>query len=141
MIAGLYQFLETMGFSHPLHPIVVHLPMGLVIGAVIFSLTGFVFKNQQLDKTAFHCVVLALIFMVPTLITGALDWAGYQLGSWKEPIIIIKIILALLLTGLLVTAVMAKLKGASSTRMLVIYLLCMACAGGLGFLGGELVYG
>lgn len=141
MIAGLYQFLESIGFSHPLHPIMVHLPMGLVIATVIFSLANLIIRNQQLDRTAFHCAVLALIFIVPTLITGALDWAGYQHGDWGEPLIIIKIILGLLLTGLLTFAVISKLRGASSTKMLIIYLLCMACAGGLGFSGGELVYG
>lgn len=141
MITGLYEFLETMGFSHPLHPIMVHLPMGLVIGAVIFSFANLMIRNQQLDKTAFHCAVLALIFIVPTLITGALDWVGYQQGSWGEPLIIIKIILGLLLTGLLAFAVISRLRGASETKMLIIYLLCMACAGGLGYSGGELVYG
>lgn len=140
MIDTLYATLEAVGFTHPLHPVVVHIPMGMVIGAVMFALAGHFIKNESLDKTAFHCVVLALIFIVPTLVTGLLDWQAKLGGEW-EALIIIKIILGLLLTGLLTLAVVMKTRGAEPKKLLIIYLLCMACAGGLGFSGGELVYG
>ncbi|WP_136805256.1 DUF2231 domain-containing protein [Desulfosediminicola flagellatus] len=140
MIEGLYALLETVGFTHPLHPIMVHIPMGMVIGAVIFSLIDLKWKYQNLDQTAYHCSVLALIFIIPTLITGVLDWQGKLGGDW-EALIIIKIILGILLTILLAVSVIFKRQGADSKKLLIIYLLCMACAGGLGFSGGELVYG
>lgn len=140
MIDTLYATLEAVGFTHPLHPVVVHIPMGMVIGAVMFGLAGLFLKNSSLEKTAYHCVVLALIFIVPTLITGILDWQAKLDGDW-ETLIVIKIILGLVLTGLLTTAVIMKSKGAEPKKLLIIYLLCMACAGGLGFSGGELVYG
>lgn len=140
MIDTLYATLESLGFTHPLHPAVVHIPMGMVIGAVMFGFAGLLWKKESLEKTAFHCVVLALIFIVPTLITGVLDWQAKLGGEW-EALIIIKIILGLLLTGLLTTAVVLQSRGAEPKKLLIIYLLCMACAGGLGFSGGELVYG
>ena len=140
MIDTLYATLEAIGFTHPLHPAVVHIPMGMVIGAVFFGLAGQFMKKESLDKTAFHCVVLALIFIVPTLVTGLLDWQAKLGGEW-ETLIIIKIILGVILTGLLTLAVVMKVKGAEPKKLLIIYLLCMACAGGLGFSGGELVYG
>lgn len=140
MIEGLYAFLEKIGFSHPLHPIMVHIPMGMVIGAVLFSLTGIVLKKQNLGQTAYHCSVLALIFIVPTILTGFLDWQGKIGGEW-EALIIIKMILGVVLTVLLAVSVVFKHKGAEPKKLLIIYLLCMACAGGLGFSGGQLVYG
>lgn len=140
MIEGLYSFLETVGFTHPLHPMVVHIPMGMIIGAVLFSLVDIVWKKHNLAKTAYHCSVLALIFIIPTLVSGVLDWQGILGGEW-EMLIIIKMILGLLLTALLVIAMIFKHNGAEPKTMLIIYLLCMACAGGLGFSGGELVYG
>lgn len=140
MVDRLYAFLEAVGFTHPLHPIVVHIPMGMVIGAVLFSLAGIVWKKPNLGQTAYHCSVLALIFIVPTLITGVLDWQGKLGGEW-ETLIIIKIILGILLTGLLALSVIFKHQGADQKKLLIFYFLCMACAGGLGFSGGELVYG
>jgi uncharacterized membrane protein len=140
MIEGLYTFLENVGFTHPLHPIMVHIPMGMVIGAVLFSLVGIVWKKENLGQTAYHCSVVALIFIVPTIITGILDWIGKLGGEW-ENLIIIKMVLGIVLTGLLALSVIFKHQGADSKKMFIIYLLCMACAGGLGFSGGELVYG
>jgi len=140
MIDKLYATLEAVGFTHPLHPIMVHIPMGMVIGAVLFALSGMIFKKDSLDKTAYHCAALALIFIVPTLITGFLDWQAKLGGEW-ETLIIVKMVLGLVLTGLLTTVVILKSKGATPKKLLIFYLLCLACAGGLGFSGGELVYG
>jgi uncharacterized membrane protein len=140
MIEGLYAFLEKVGFNHPLHPIMVHIPMGMVIGSVLFSLVGMMWKKENLSQTAYHCSVVALIFIIPTLISGILDWQGKLGGEW-ETLIILKMILGVVLTGLLALSVVFKNQGADSKKMLIIYILCMACAGGLGFSGGELVYG
>lgn len=140
MIEKLYALLETIGFTHPLHPIMVHIPMGMVIGTVLFGITGIVGKKANIFNTAHHCAVLALLFIVPTLITGVLDWQAKLGGEW-ETLIIVKMVLGLVLTGLLTAAVVMKTKGLSPRKLLILYLLCMACAGGLGFSGGELVYG
>lgn len=140
MVEKLYGFLEAIGFNHPLHPIMVHIPMGMVIGTVLFSLAGILWKKQNLTETAYHCTVLALIFVVPTLITGILDWQGKLGGEWVF-LIILKMILGVALTILLAVAVVLKHKGAEPKTLLIIYLLSLACAGGLGFSGGELVYG
>ena len=140
MIDRLYALLESVGFTHPLHPIMVHIPMGMVIGTVLFGVAGIVGKKASLFNTAHHCAVLALIFIVPTIVTGILDWQAKLGGGW-EKLIIIKMVLGVILTGLLTTAVVMKYKGLTPRKLLILYLLCMACAGGLGFSGGELVYG
>lgn len=140
MIETLYATLESIGFTHPLHPAVVHIPMGMVVGAALFALTGLVWKKDALERTAYHCAVLALVFILPTIITGFLDWQGVRGGAW-EPLIIVKMVLSVVLTGLLIAAVVLKTRGAEPRRMVIVYLLCLACAGGLGFSGGELLYG
>jgi hypothetical protein len=61
-------------------------------------------------------------------------------GEWNV-FIKIKMILGTLLTILLLLSVILKKKGTPPSKMLLIYLLCLACAGGLGYSGGELVYG
>jgi uncharacterized membrane protein len=140
MVESLYSFLATVGFTHPLHPMLTHVPMGMIIGMVVFSLLGLIWKKDNLTETAFHCCVLALLAVGPVIIAGILDWLHLQQGEWNK-YIIVKMILGTVLTVLLAVAVTMKKKGASPAKMLLFYLLCLACAGGLGYSGGELVYG
>lgn len=140
MIEGLYALLEKIGFTHPLHPMLTHVPMGMVIGAVLFSVAGLKWKNENLGQTAYHCSLLALLFVVPVIVAGLLDWQHLMTGSWNI-FIIVKMILATALTLLLALSVVLKHKGADAKTLAIVYLLCLACAGGLGYSGGELVYG
>lgn len=140
MIDSLYAFLANIGFTHPLHPMLTHVPMGMIIGMAVFSLVGMLAKNNTLMQTAFHCSVLALAAVVPVVGAGILDWLHLLQGSWN-PYIIIKMILAAILTLLLVLSIILKRRGASPGRMVLVYLFCLACAAGLGYSGGELVYG
>lgn len=140
MVENIYSFLSTIGFSHPLHPMLTHVPMGMIIGMVVFSFAGLVWRKSTLDQTAYHCSVLALLAILPVIGAGMLDWLHLLAGEW-EPLIIIKMVLGGVLTVLLVFCVVLKKKNVSPSKMLLLYLLCLACAGGLGYSGGELVYG
>ncbi len=140
MVESLYSFLAAVGFTHPLHPMLTHVPMGMIIGMVVFSLFGLMLKNPDLAETAFHCSVLALLSIVPVIGTGILDWLHLQQGEWNK-YIIAKMILGALLTILLTVTVVMKKKGVSPAKMLLFYFLCLVCAGGLGYSGGQLVYG
>lgn len=140
MIESFYNLLAMFGFTHPLHPIVVHVPMGMVIGAVAFSLASFVWTNKHFEQSAYHCILLALISIVPVYIAGLLDWQQVFAGDWSKWIVI-KMILGAVLTLVLAFAVQQKHQGASRNKLLGIYLLSLAICGGLGFSGGELLYG
>jgi len=50
MVEGLFALLEKIGFSHPLHPMMTHLPMGMVVGMVVFSLIGLLWKSRNWAK-------------------------------------------------------------------------------------------
>lgn len=140
MIENLYSFLSTVGFSHPLHPMLTHVPMGMIIGMVVFSLLATVLRNDGFGQTAFHCSVLALLGILPVIIAGLLDWQHFLEGELNG-YIVVKMVLGVVLTALLAVSVVLKRKGAPASRMLLLYLLCLACAAGLGYSGGELVYG
>jgi uncharacterized membrane protein len=137
----IFEILETVGFAHPLHPAITHIPMGMVMGAFFFGLAAIVFKNSDFSRTAQHCVVLALIFILPTIIAGYLDWQHTFDGEW-EFLIKLKIVLALVFTALLTVAYKLGNKEEVNPKILfIVYALCLACAVGLGFSGGELQYG
>lgn len=139
MIEKFYLFLQSIGYTHPVHPALVHIPMGMVIGMTFFSLVGCIWKSRGLDRTSHHCAVLALIFILPTMLAGYMDWQYFRGGEWVT-LIIIKMVLAVLLAGLLTGVVIAKHRGVRQGRVVLLYLLCFACAVGLGYCGGDLVY-
>lgn len=140
MTASIFALLEKIGFTHPLHPALTHVPMGMVMGCFFFSLLAWTARKPELNRTAMHCSILALLFIVPTIFAGLLDWQ-HRFGGQYEPLIIVKMVLAAVLTGLLVYVVVQHRKNAEAKSIFLLYALCLACAIGLGFSGGELVYG
>lgn len=140
MTEFVFNTLESVGFAHPLHPALTHIPMGMVMGCFFFGLAALFFKNTIYLKTALHCSVVGIIFILPTIIVGVLDWQHFY-GATLGPLIIIKMVLAAILTLLLGFSIRLNLKGAGAKQLFGVYCLCLLCAIGLGFSGGELVYG
>ena len=140
MVESLYALLAKVGFHHPLHPALTHIPMGMVMGCFFFGFLVWYANKPDFRKTCLHCSILALIFIVPTIIAGILDWQ-HLYGGRYQPLIIVKMVLAAVLTGLLAYSIRLNTQGADTKKLFIVYGLCLACAVGLGFSGGELVYG
>ena len=136
MISAFYQALVDIGYTHPIHPAVTHIPVGLVIGGFIFALTGTILKRPSLAKSARHCFWLALLVLPVAALFGLMDWQHFYAGAWLMPIIVKMIVAAVLLVLLLVTLIPFREK-----VPLVLYCLCLLVVIGIGFFGGELVYG
>lgn len=142
MTESIFALLEKVGYTHPLHPPLTHIPMGMTMGCFFFGLLAWKANKAELSRTALHCSVLAIIFIIPTIFAGILDWQNpNRFGGSFTPFIIIKMILAPVLTGLLGYAIWLNRQGASPKKLFIVYTLCLVCAVGLGFCGGELVYG
>lgn len=140
-MAFIYQILAKFGYTHPLHPILTHVPIGMVMGAFIFAIVGIVIKRTSLSQTARHCAVLALIAAVPTAVLGIMDWQHFYGGSMLFAIKM-KLVLAAVLLIFLALAVIFGFFGETFSRTLVpMYALCLLTTVGLGYFGGELVYG
>jgi len=141
MFNFVYKFLTGLGYTHPIHPTEVHMPIGLVVGAFIFAWTALLFRRPKLAQTARHCVTLAFIWVFPTMLLGIMDWQHYYAGAMLFPIKM-KLIFAPALLILLVAAVILGFKkGAESKAVLAIYCLCFVTVVILGYFGGQLVYG
>jgi uncharacterized membrane protein len=141
MIEFIYQTLAKFGYSHPLHPAMTHIPMGMIIGGFLFAVGSAAMKKDDLAIAAHYCYTLALIFVLPTMILGYMDWQ-YRLEAEWNRLILTKIILALMLTGMLVISFFyGKNKQVDIKQKLIFYVICFVIAMGLGFIGGELQYG
>jgi len=141
MIEFLYNTLAKVGYTHPIHPPVTHITVGMVIGAFLFGIVAWKLRHQALAKTAHHCITLALLALLPTVFSGLLDWQHYYSGSWLFAIKM-KLALAVLLFILLVFAFRAGYKAETVTKSRVIlYTLGLITVTVIGYFGGDLVHG
>lgn len=141
MGAQIYKLLSDMGYHHPLHPALTHLPVGLTIASFIFFALAFLLKRAPFYITSKHCIVLALLTTIPTIIFGYLDWQHFYGGAFLFPIKM-KIGLAAALSIFLLSVSLTVIKGGSATApRLMVHFLCLLLVAGLGYFGGELVYG
>jgi uncharacterized membrane protein len=74
MTQSIYQALANFGYHHPLHPVIVHLTIGMVFGALIFGLLAWLAQSAAMTQTARNCIGLALISVIPTAVIGYADW-------------------------------------------------------------------
>ena len=141
MIEFIYQTLAKFGYTHPLHPALTHLPIGMVMGAFIFALAAIIFRRTSLTQTARYCVILGLLAAIPTALLGLMDWMHFYGGTLLLPFKM-KIILAVILIAFLLLAVVIGFFGERFQKMLfVLYAMCLLTTVGLGYFGGEIVYG
>lgn len=139
MSGFIYDWLSHLGFSHPLHPVLVHVPIGMSIGALCFSLWAQIGKRDRYYDSAYHAMVLALIFALMAIVMGLIDWQRFYGGAWLFEIKA-KLVLALAFVLTLMTALWLLGAQRHCARVTGLYALATLLAMALGFLGGELVY-
>lgn len=130
-----------MGYTHPLHPPLTCVPIGMVIGALVFGLSARVLRRPALLVTARHCTILAFIGLFPTAALGYLDWQHFYGGRWILPIKMKMILAGVLFILLLLALILRSRTEATSKKVLPIYFLCFITVTAIGYFGGELVFG
>jgi uncharacterized membrane protein len=130
-----------MGYSDPLHPPITHMPIGLTVGALVFFLCAYYFKQKNYILTARHVSILAFIFAFPTILLGVIDWIHFYHAALFTPIKI-KIVLASILLIVLGTGIIigSEIKVHSIT-MAILYIIAFFCVLGLGYFGSSIIYG
>ena len=140
MINAIYHFLESLGYQHPLHPVLVHLPIGLNIGALLLSLAARILHKPELQRSAYHALVIVCFFAFLALGMGYLDWQHYFNGTWLWPIRV-KLLIALPYTALMTLGVFIGYRyGPQAKALLPIYAIGFFSVMSLGYLGGELTF-
>jgi uncharacterized membrane protein len=141
IIKGFYHILNWMGYYHPFHPTEVHMPIGLVVGAFLFAVVALIFRRQKLVFTPRHCIILAFIWIFPTMILGVMDWQYFYHGAWILPFKV-KLTTAPILAALLGLSIyLGRIYGSTSLKVLPFYFLCVCAVVILGYFGGQLTYG
>lgn len=141
MVEYVYNTLAAIGYLHPIHPTIIHVPIGLIMGAFVFGFLARFFHRPGYYQTAHRCMVLAFVALVPTIVFGYADWQ-HSFGGARLFEIRIKIILsAALVVIVLVAAFMGRKRARENRAVLIPYTLAVAVVVCIGYFGGELVYG
>jgi uncharacterized membrane protein len=140
MFEFVYRFLNRVGYPHPIHPTEVHMPIGLVVGALVFALVALFLHRERLRLTPRHCIILAFIWVFPTILFGLMDWQHFYGGDWLFAIKVKLAVAPLLVIFLFLAVLMGRRYGSTSKVTLFVYFLCLCSIVVLGFFGGQLVY-
>lgn len=72
----LFELLQGKWLGHPLHPAVVHVPIGLwTVATVLDLIAWFGVAGDVLPRLSLACVVLGLLAALLAVPTGIADWA------------------------------------------------------------------
>lgn len=130
--------------THPVHPMLVHFPIGLT-GAALFFIVLALWKNKEFfEQAAFANITLATVATLVAGITGLYDNRVNYLDD--APNAGLKIILAIVLLLLTTLTAAARWKNPdlfSKSKYLYVaaYFLSFGLALVLAFLGGVILYG
>jgi len=130
---------------HPLHPMLVHFPIGLTGGGALFILLALWKQNKEFEVAAFYNISLASI---ATLLAGTAGLYDNEINYGGEaPNATLKIAIATFLLILTTTTAFLRWRNPalfhSKARSAYVasYLLSFISALILAFLGGVILYG
>src|SRR5207245_11533654 len=70
----LKDFLEGKPLRHPLHPLLVHFPIGRFILSLLLDLASFAFRSTpDLVRDAFYAMLLGIIMALIAAVPGFVD--------------------------------------------------------------------
>lgn len=130
--------------THPLHPMIVHFPIGLS-GAALFFILLALWKNKPFfEQAAFANIALATVGTLAAGITGLYDNQVNYVGD--APNAGLKIILAIVLFLVTAGTTVARWRNPhlfekSRAVYVAAYFLSFGLALVLAFLGGVILYG
>lgn len=68
----------------PLHPMVVHFPVALLVTTILFEALGHFRKREELRKAAVYTLVLGLVGTVAAVMTGSAQLENIELATGTE---------------------------------------------------------
>ncbi len=133
---------------HHVHPILVHMPNGLIPVIVVFMFLGIFLQIQSIELASFYNLIFLLIAMPAVMFTGYIEWKK-RYNCAKTAIFIAKISCSLIvLTTIIILACWrffdpGIVASTSQTRWIyfLIGLIMLVATSITGLLGGKLVFG
>jgi uncharacterized membrane protein len=68
-------------FGHPVHPMLIVFPLGLLATAVIFDILYLIFGNRLLPTASYYMIAAGILGGLLAAIFGFIDWLALPNGS------------------------------------------------------------
>jgi uncharacterized membrane protein len=129
--------------GHPVHPMLIVFPLGLLIMAVIFDIVFFITRSATFAQVAFFDIAAGVIGGLLAALFGFTDWLGIPAGTRAKTVGAVHGLGNVGVVLLFAISWFVR-KGAvnhePSTLAFLLAILGVALGGFTAWLGGELVY-
>jgi len=128
-------------FGHPIHPMLIVFPLGLLATSFIFDIIYLVSHNAQWASTAYYMIAAGIIGGLLAALFGLIDWLAIPGGTRAKKIGLLHGVGNVVVTGLFIVSWLMRRDdpGAPENTAIIISFLGIALATFTGWLGGELV--
>jgi uncharacterized membrane protein len=129
-------------FGHPIHPMLIVFPLGLLVMAVIFDILYLLTQNASFALVAFYDVAAGIIGGLIAAVFGFLDWLAIPGGTRAKRIGLLHgignvVVIVLFAISWLMRS--GDLNRLPSTTAFILALIGLALGAITGWMGGELV--
>ena len=139
-------FLQGKYFGHPLHPALVHFPIGLFVLGLILDLASYFFGNSSnsMVRASYYALAFGLGGALLAALAGFADWSDIRLDHPAKKTANTHMILNLTATVLFGINVFLRTGQLDTDRTPMLNLLLTLAGTGIilvsGYLGGTMVY-
>jgi uncharacterized membrane protein/nitrite reductase/ring-hydroxylating ferredoxin subunit len=141
----LKDFLEGKSLGHPIHPMLVHFPIGLFFLSLLLDIASFVFSNVPgLVLASFYSILLGVITALLAAVPGFADYTDIRRDHPAKRIATAHMILNLIVVTLYVINLAVRFSADVDLKVhplaFLLSLFGVAFLSVSGYLGGRLVY-
>ena len=141
----LKDFLEGKPLRHPIHPVLVHFPIGLFVLSLLLDLASLAFANApNLVRDSFYAMLLGVTTALIAAVPGFVDYTNIRSDHPAKRTATAHMILNLIVVALYGINLGVRSSSLADPRIsllpLVLSLVGIALLSVSGYLGGRLVY-
>jgi uncharacterized membrane protein len=129
--------------GHPVHPMLIVLPLGLLAGGVLFDIVYLATGDEQFADVAFWSITVGIVGGLAAALFGLIDWLAIPAGTRAKTIGMWHGLGNLVIVLLFIGSWLLRLgdyEYAPNLLPFILGLVGVLLALGTAWLGGELVY-
>jgi len=132
-------------YGHPIHPILVTVPIGAWVASVIFDIVALASSDEEATfaEGAYWLIGIGIIGALLAAVFGLIDLAGIARGTKAFKTGLMHMAINLIVVGVFVIDFIIRATGdyeEATAGGLVLSLIGLALLGASGYLGGQLAY-
>jgi uncharacterized membrane protein len=126
--------------GHPVHPMLVEFPLGLLITSVAFDIVHWITHNGYWSTIAFWMIAVGTLGGLLAALTGTIDWLGIPAGTRAKTVGLVHGIGNYIILALFIVNWFLRLNAQSDPSIAAYVLSFLGAALFMltGYLGGEL---